>query len=74
MNCSLGTDTLFFIFFISQGEVTDRTNILNWFMEKDNVLPRLSSRVLAPPTLKVDLAGTAGLFAKLISHLADHSG
>jgi len=44
---------------VYKGQVSDRTDILNWWMEKDNVLPRLNSKILAPPTLKVDLTGSA---------------
>ncbi|XP_005100215.1 UDP-glucose:glycoprotein glucosyltransferase 1 [Aplysia californica] len=45
---------------VYKGEVNDRTDIMEWWMERDNVLPRLNSRVLAPPAFRVDLTGSAG--------------
>lgn len=44
---------------VYKGEVNDDTPLLMWWMERDNVLPRLNSRVLAPPTLRIDLTGLA---------------
>lgn len=40
---------------VYQGQLHDGHNILEWLMEKDNVLPRLNSRVLSAPTNTLDL-------------------
>ncbi|XP_059174574.1 UDP-glucose:glycoprotein glucosyltransferase 1-like isoform X2 [Physella acuta] len=44
---------------VYKGEVSDSTDVLEWWMERDNVLPRLNSRILTPATLRLDLTGTA---------------
>ncbi|BFZ00634.1 hypothetical protein BsWGS_03673 [Bradybaena similaris] len=44
---------------VYKGEVSDNTDILNWWMERDNVLPRLNSRILSPPSLRLDLTGAS---------------
>ncbi|XP_076453817.1 UDP-glucose:glycoprotein glucosyltransferase 1-like isoform X2 [Babylonia areolata] len=40
---------------VFNGELTDRMDVLDWLMEQDNVMPRLNSRVLSPPTSHLDL-------------------
>ncbi|KAH9487627.1 UDP-glucose:glycoprotein glucosyltransferase 1, partial [Bulinus truncatus] len=42
---------------VYKGEVNDNTDILEWWMERENVLPRLNSRILAPASLRLDLTG-----------------
>lgn len=41
---------------VYQGRLHDGHNILEWLMEKDNVLPRLNSRVLSGPSKTLDLS------------------
>ncbi|KAK6962086.1 UDP-glucose:glycoprotein glucosyltransferase 1 [Biomphalaria glabrata] len=43
---------------VYKGEVNDNTDLLEWWMERDNVLPRLNSRILAPATIRLDLTGS----------------
>ena len=43
-----------------QGRLHDGHNVLEWLMEKDNVLPRLNSRVLSGPTKTLDLSENIG--------------
>ncbi|ESP03274.1 hypothetical protein LOTGIDRAFT_137613 [Lottia gigantea] len=40
---------------VYNGELTDRENVLDWLMSKDNVLPRLNSRILSPEFKTLDL-------------------
>ncbi|XP_077988302.1 UDP-glucose:glycoprotein glucosyltransferase 1-like isoform X2 [Glandiceps talaboti] len=39
-----------------QGEINDRTNILDWTMSRPNVMPRLNPRVLTPGLTHIDLS------------------
>ncbi|XP_045201595.2 UDP-glucose:glycoprotein glucosyltransferase 1-like isoform X2 [Mercenaria mercenaria] len=41
---------------VYQGRLHDGHNVLEWLMEKDNVLPRLNSRVLSGPSKTLDLS------------------
>ncbi|KAL8598827.1 hypothetical protein ACOMHN_015406 [Nucella lapillus] len=40
---------------VFHGDLTDRVDVLDWLMEQDNVMPRLNSRVLSPPSSYLDL-------------------
>ncbi|KAK3776845.1 hypothetical protein RRG08_024619 [Elysia crispata] len=42
---------------VYKGEVNDNTELLDWWMERDNVLPRLNSKILATPKLRLDMTG-----------------
>ncbi|GFO47457.1 UDP-glucose:glycoprotein glucosyltransferase 1 [Plakobranchus ocellatus] len=42
---------------VYKGEVSDQTDLLEWWMERDNVLPRLNSQILATPSLRLDMTG-----------------
>ena len=70
------TDTCPYILFVSlvfldisnyicfeqfQGNLHDYMNILEYLMEKENVLPRLNSRVLSPPKQTLDFSTVIGL-------------
>uniref|UniRef100_A0A0B7A3W1 UDP-glucose:glycoprotein glucosyltransferase thioredoxin-like domain-containing protein n=1 Tax=Arion vulgaris TaxID=1028688 RepID=A0A0B7A3W1_9EUPU len=55
---------------VYRNDVTDSTNILDWWMEKDNVLPRLNSRILSPPSLRLDLTGASGKALVKVATLA----
>lgn len=44
---------------VYKGEINDDKDVLEWWMERDNVLPRLNSRILAPVTVRLDLTGSA---------------
>ncbi|XP_060561389.1 UDP-glucose:glycoprotein glucosyltransferase 1-like, partial [Ruditapes philippinarum] len=41
---------------VYQGRLNEGHNVLEWLMEKDNVLPRLNSRVLSGPSKTLDLS------------------
>lgn len=43
-----------------QGELYDSMNVLDWLMEKDNVLPRLNSRILSTAAKSLDLSENIG--------------
>ena len=45
--------------YFQQGEVSDNTDLLEWWMERDNVLPRLNSKILATTKLRLDMTGGA---------------
>ena len=45
-----------------QGELTDRDDVLDWLMTQENVMPRLNSRVLSPPSLLLDLTENMGQY------------
>ena len=52
---------LYLIFlYLFQGKLHDYHNILEWLMEKSNVLPRLNSRVLSPPVKTLDFTVNIG--------------
>lgn len=40
---------------VYHGELTDNMNMLDWLMEKENVLPRINSRILSSPLMYLDL-------------------
>ncbi|GAB1602450.1 UDP-glucose:glycoprotein glucosyltransferase 1-like [Argonauta hians] len=40
---------------VYHGELSDSMNILDWLMSKDNVLPRINSRILSAPLMYLDL-------------------
>ncbi|GFR77731.1 UDP-glucose glycoprotein glucosyltransferase 1 [Elysia marginata] len=44
---------------VYKGEVNDQTDLLDWWMERDNVLPRLNSKILATPELRLDMTSPA---------------
>ncbi|XP_029640881.2 LOW QUALITY PROTEIN: UDP-glucose:glycoprotein glucosyltransferase 1-like [Octopus sinensis] len=56
---------------VYHGELSDSNNILDWLMEKDNVLPRINSRILSAPLMYLDLTESA---AKDVFHDADLFG
>ncbi|XP_071084353.1 UDP-glucose:glycoprotein glucosyltransferase 1-like isoform X2 [Haliotis cracherodii] len=41
---------------VYHGELYDSMNVLDWLMEKDNVLPRLNSRILSTAAKSLDLS------------------
>ena len=43
-----------------QGHLHDAVDVLDWLMERDNVLPRLSSRVLSPSKLTLEITENIG--------------
>ena len=43
-----------------QGKMNDRTDVLEWLMEKPRVMPRLNPRVLSGDNQMVEFAGNSG--------------